>query len=222
MILELNNIYKEYYQGDLIVPVLSDINFEIDQGEYCAIMGPSGSGKSTLMNLVGCLDVPTSGTILLDNVNISEATEDEKADIRLKKIGFIFQQFQLLPKYTAIENVELPLTYAGIEKNERKKRARMALERVGLANRVDFYPSQLSGGQKQRVAIARAIVNNPIILLADEPTGALDSKSGYQIMELFKSLNNDGVSILMITHDLEIAERANRIIVIRDGVIHED
>ena len=222
MILELNNIYKEYYQGDLIVPVLSDINFEIDQGEYCAIMGPSGSGKSTLMNLVGCLDVPTSGTILLDNINISEATEDEKADIRLKKIGFIFQQFQLLPKYTAIENVELPLTYAGIEKNERKKRARMALERVGLANRVDFYPSQLSGGQKQRVAIARAIVNNPIILLADEPTGALDSKSGYQIMELFKSLNNDGVSILMITHDLEIAERANRIIVIRDGVIHED
>lgn len=222
MILELKNINKEYVQGDLVVPVLKNINFSMEEGDYTAIMGPSGSGKSTLMNLAGCLDTPTSGSIILDSVNLENATEDELSDIRLAKIGFIFQNFQLLPHSTALDNVELPLIYAGVDKKERRKRAEAALERVGLAERISFYPSQLSGGQKQRVAIARAIVNHPAILLADEPTGALDSKSGIQVMKLFQSLNEEGVTILMITHDADIAAYSKRTIVIKDGVIKEE
>ncbi len=222
MILEMQNIYKEYIQGKMSIPVLKDINFSMEEGEYVAIMGPSGSGKTTLMNLVGCLDQASAGTIFLDGQDISKCSDNEMADLRLQKIGFVFQNFQLLPKQTALENVELPLTYAEIPKNERIKRARQALIRVGLEERINFFPNQLSGGQKQRVAIARALVNNPKILLADEPTGALDSKSGEQVMELFKTLNEEGVSVLMITHDIEIASHAQRMIVIKDGMIKEE
>ncbi|HIX59758.1 MAG TPA: ABC transporter ATP-binding protein [Candidatus Blautia gallistercoris] len=221
MILELQNIYKEYQQGKLKVPVLKNVNFSMEEGEYVAIMGPSGSGKTTLMNIIGCLDKATSGEFILDGQNINQCTENEMSDLRLHKIGFVFQSFHLLPKQTALENVEMPLNYAGVPKKERKERAFQALERVGLADRVDFRPNQLSGGQMQRVAIARAIVNNPKILLADEPTGALDSKSGTQVMELFQRLNEEGVTVLMITHDAEIASHAARIVQIRDGELQE-
>ena len=206
-------------QGKMEVPVLKHVNFSMEEGEYVAIMGPSGSGKTTLMNLVGCLDQATSGTLILDGQDISKCTENQMSDLRLTKIGFVFQNFQLLPRLSALENVSLPLTYAGVSKKERRERASIALERVGLRDRMDFKPTQLSGGQKQRVAIARAMVNHPKILLADEPTGALDSKSGEQVMELFQSLNDEGVSILMITHDAEIASWAGRIVEIRDGIL---
>lgn len=219
MILEIRDVCKEYYQGKMVVPVLKDITFSMEEGEYVAIMGPSGSGKTTLMNIIGCLDTATSGTFLLDGQDISKCSDNERSDIRLRKIGFVFQSFQLLPRQTALENVELPLTYADVPKKERTERAKAALERVGLGDRLDFKPTQLSGGQKQRVAIARALVNNPKILLADEPTGALDTKSGEQVMELFENLNKEGVSVLMITHDAEIASYAKKIITIRDGQI---
>ena len=219
MILEIRDVCKEYYQGKMVVPVLKDITFSMEEGEYVAIMGPSGSGKTTLMNIIGCLDTATSGTFLLDGQDISKCSDNERSDIRLRKIGFVFQSFQLLPRQTALENVELPLTYADVPKKERTERAKAALERVGLGDRLDFKPTQLSGGQKQRVAIARALVNNPKILLADEPTGALDTKSGVQVMELFENLNKEGVSVLMITHDAEIASYAKKIITIRDGQI---
>ena len=219
MILEIHDVCKDYYQGKMVVPVLKDVSFTMEEGEYVAIMGPSGSGKTTLMNIIGCLDTATSGTFLLDGEDISKCSENERSDIRLGKIGFVFQNFQLLPRQTALENVELPLTYANVPKKERRERARTALERVGLGDRLDFKPTQLSGGQKQRVAIARALVNNPKILLADEPTGALDTKSGEQVMELFKNLNDEGVSVIMITHDPEIAAHAKKIITIRDGQI---
>lgn len=219
MILQMHDICKEYLQGKMTVPVLKNIDFSMDEGEYVAIMGPSGSGKTTLMNIVGCLDQATSGTFYLDGQDISRCSDNQMSDIRLKKIGFVFQNFQLLPRQTALDNVALPLSYAGIPKKERKERARAALERVGLADRLEFRPNQLSGGQKQRVAIARAIVNHPKILLADEPTGALDSKSGEQVMELFESLHSEGVSILMITHDSGIASFAERVVEIRDGQI---
>ena len=201
MILELKNIYKEYIQGKMNVPVLKNVDFSMEEGEYVAIMGPSGSGKTTLMNIIGCLDQPTQGQFFLDGEDVSKCTENQMSDIRLRKIGFVFQSFHLLPRQSAITNVELPLNYAKVPKKERRERAFQALERVGLADRVDFLPNQLSGGQMQRVAIARAIVNNPKLLLADEPTGALDSKSGAQVMELFQKLNDEGVSVLMITHD---------------------
>lgn len=217
MILQMNDICKDYIQGKMTVPVLKNINFSMEEGEYVAIMGPSGSGKTTLMNIVGCLDQATSGKFYLDGQDISRCTDNQMSDIRLNKIGFVFQNFQLLPRQSALENVALPLSYMGVPKKERRERAKAALERVGLSNRLDFRPSQLSGGQKQRVAIARAIVNRPRILLADEPTGALDSKSGEQVMELFSSLHREGVSILMITHDSEIASFAERIVEIRDG-----
>lgn len=219
MILEINNVCKDYYQGKMVVPVLKNISFSMEEGEYVAIMGPSGSGKTTLMNIIGCLDTATSGTFLLDGQDISQCTDNERSDIRLNKIGFVFQNFQLLPRQSALQNVELPLTYANIPKPERLSRAKAALERVGLGDRLDFLPTQLSGGQKQRVAIARALVNHPKILLADEPTGALDTKSGDQVMELFHDLNSEGVSVLMITHDAEIASHAEKIITIRDGQI---
>lgn len=219
MIIEMKNICKDYIQGKMVVPVLKNICFQMEEGEYVAIMGPSGSGKTTLMNIVGCLDQATSGSFWLDGQEISSCTENQMSDIRLNKVGFVFQNFQLLPRQSALENVALPLTYAEIPKKERRERAREALERVGLADRVDFKPTQLSGGQKQRVAIARAMVNRPKILLADEPTGALDSRSGRQVMELFQELNKEGVSILMITHDAEIASWASRKVEIRDGIL---
>lgn len=222
MILNLQNIFKDYQQDKLVVPVLKDVSLQVEEGEYVAIMGPSGSGKTTLMNIIGCLDKPTSGTYELAGEDVLAYKDKEMSDLRLKRIGFVFQSFHLMPRQSALENVALPLSYAGVKKKERKERAAAALERVGLGERVDFRPTQLSGGQKQRVAIARAMVNNPNILLADEPTGALDSKSGKQIMELFESLNEEGVTIVMITHDRSIASKAKRIIHIIDGVITEE
>ena len=222
MILNLQNIYKDYQQEKLVVPVLKDVSLTVEEGEYVAIMGPSGSGKTTLMNIIGCLDKPTSGEYELAGENIKKLKDRELSDLRLKSIGFVFQSFHLMPRESAAENVALPLSYAGVRKKERRRRAIQALERVGLGDRVSFKPTQLSGGQKQRVAIARAMVNNPKILLADEPTGALDSKSGEQIMELFSSLNDEGVTIVMITHDPKIAANAKRIVRIIDGEIFEN
>ena len=221
MILNLQNIYKDYQQEKLVVPVLKDVSLTVEEGEYVAIMGPSGSGKTTLMNIIGCLDRPTSGTYELAGENVLKLKDRELSDLRLKSIGFVFQSFQLMPRESAVENVALPLSYAGVRKKERRSRATKALERVGLGDRVNFRPTQLSGGQKQRVAIARAMVNHPKILLADEPTGALASKSGEQIMELFDSLNEEGVTIVMITHDPRIAAKAKRIVRIIDGEIYE-
>ncbi len=221
MILELSHLYKTYQQGKIEVPALKDVNFTMNEGEYVAIMGPSGSGKTTLMNIIGCLDRPTSGDFHLNGQDMKNCTENEMSDIRLHQIGFVFQNFHLLPKQSAIENVMMPLNYAGVPRKERRGIAYQALERVGLEDRVDFHPNQLSGGQMQRVAIARAIVNNPQILLADEPTGALDTKSGEQVMELFQKLNGEGVTVLMITHDPEIAAFAHKIVLIRDGVLSD-
>lgn len=222
MILQLNNIYKNYIQGKMDVPVLKDINLEVEEGEYVAIMGPSGSGKSTLMNIIGCLDKPTSGSYILAGEAVDSMKDWELSELRNKSIGFVFQNFNLLPRQSALQNVELPLQYARVPKKERKGLCLEALTKVGLADRVDFKPTQLSGGQKQRVAIARALVNSPKILLADEPTGALDSKSGIQVMELFRQLHEEGVTIIMITHAREIAEHADRIITIFDGEITSD
>lgn len=222
MILDLKNIYKDYQQDKLVVPVLKDVSLQVEEGEYVAVMGPSGSGKTTLMNIIGCLDRPTSGSYLLAGEDILKYKDKDMSDVRLKSIGFVFQSFHLLPRQSALENVALPLSYAGVKKKERRERAAKALERVGLSDRANFKPTQLSGGQKQRVAIARAMVNNPKILLADEPTGALDSKSGQQIMELFEKLNEEGVTIVMITHDKEIASCAKRVIHIIDGVVSEE
>lgn len=219
MIIELSHIYKSYANGKMEVPVLKDVSLSIDKGEYVAIMGASGSGKSTLMNIIGCLDRPTKGSYLFDGSNIFDYSEKNLSDLRLNKIGFVFQSFHLLPGQTAINNVMLPLQYAGIPKKERSKLAFDVLEKVGLADRINFKPNQLSGGQCQRVAIARAMVNKPDIILADEPTGALDSKSGEQIMELFSKLNDEGVTVVMITHEAEIAEHSKRIIHIKDGQI---
>ena len=221
MILDLRNIFKDYDQGGEPVPVLKDVSLQVEEGEYVAIMGPSGSGKTTLMNIIGCLDRPTSGEYFLDEKQVLNLKDKDMSNVRLNSIGFVFQNFQLLPRETALDNVCLPLVYAGIKKKERKKLGMAALERVGLADRASFKPTQLSGGQKQRVAIARAMVNNPKILLADEPTGALDQKSGHQIMELFHKLNEEGVTIVMITHDKNVAEEAERILHIIDGEISE-
>lgn len=219
MILRLEHIYKNYIQDKMEVPVLKDICFEVERGEYVAIMGPSGSGKTTLMNIIGCLDTPTSGTYWLNDMDLVDYDDKKLSEIRNQSIGFVFQTFQLLPKQTARDNVALPLLYAGVPKKERMERAERALEKVGLGDRIDFKPTQLSGGQKQRVAIARAIVTEPDILLADEPTGALDSASGQQIMELFETLNREGMTVLMITHDAEIASHAKRMVLIRDGIL---
>ena len=221
MILKLEHIYKDYIQGKMTVPVLKDVSLYVEEGEYVAIMGPSGSGKSTLMNIVGCLDRPTSGTYELAGEDVLSLNENKLADLRLGTIGFVFQNFQLLPRMSALENVALPLVYAGIRKKVRRERAREALVRVGLEDRTSFNPTQLSGGQKQRVAIARAMVNKPKILLADEPTGALDSRSSAQVMELFQKLNEEGVTVVMITHDPGIAHHAKRIVDIFDGEISE-
>ncbi len=222
MILELKGIYKEYQQGKMKVPVLKNVNFSMMEGEYAAIMGPSGSGKTTLMNIIGCLDQATEGEFIMDGQDVRSCSENDMSDIRLKKIGFVFQSFHLLPRQSALANVEMPLHYARVPKKARREKALAALERVGLSDRVNFRPNQLSGGQMQRVAIARAIVNSPKLLLADEPTGALDSKSGAQVMELFQKLNDEGVTVLMITHDQGIASHAKRVVTIRDGELREE
>ena len=220
MLLELKHIYKNYLQDKIVIPVLKDVNISIDEGEYVAIMGPSGSGKTTLMNIIGCLDRPTKGEFLLEGESIVNYNENRLSD--LNTLGFVFQSFNLLPKQTALDNVALPLSYAGVPVKKRKEIAFQALKRVGLAERVHFRPSQLSGGQQQRVAIARALVNNPKIILADEPTGALDSRSGIQVMNLFQQLNEEGVTIIMITHDANIANHAKKVLHIFDGEIVED
>ena len=217
MILEMKSICKDYPMGESVSHILKDIDLSVNEGDYLAIMGPSGSGKTTLMNLIGCLDVPTSGTYLLDGRNIGECSANELADVRNREIGFVFQSFHLLPKLTALDNVALPLLYRGVAKEERRETAKQALETVGLGDKLDHYPDQLSGGQCQRVAIARAIVGKPRLLLADEPTGALDSASGAQIMDLFKMLHENGSTIIMITHDQNVANHAQSIRYIRDG-----
>ena len=222
-LIDLRHIYKTYDEGGKMpVPVLEDVSLRVEEGEYLAIMGPSGSGKSTLMNIIGCLDLPTEGEFFLGGENVLTMNENAVADLRNRMIGFVFQNFNLLPRETALENVALPLLYAGVSRRERAERARAALESVGLGDRVDFLPTQLSGGQKQRVAIARAMINRPHVLLADEPTGALDTASGKQVMELFEKLNRDGMTVVMITHAPEIAERARRMIRILDGKIAEE
>ena len=217
MILQLKSVYKNYSRGKTEVPVLKDICLEVEKGEYLAIMGPSGSGKTTLMNLIGCLDVPTSGEYILDDKKINELDDKALADIRNQYIGFVFQNFYLLPKMTALDNVALPLLYAGVPQKERRERAAEALKSVGLEERVNFFPNQLSGGQCQRVAIARAMVTNPKLLLADEPTGALDTTSGNQIMDIFRELSDRGMTIIMITHEPSIAACANKTYHILDG-----
>ena len=219
MMLELRDIYKTYLQGKLEVPVLGGISLTVEEGEYLAIMGPSGSGKTTLMNIIGCLDSATSGEYILEGEDIAGVSEKRMSEVRLHSIGFVFQSFYLLSRQSALDNVALPLLYAGVRRRERQAIARRALERVGLGDRTEFKPTQLSGGQCQRVAIARAIVNSPKILLADEPTGALDTRSGEQIMEIFQSLNDEGVTIVMITHEPEIAAHAKRTLHIRDGLL---
>lgn len=221
-VLKMKDVVKIYYLGEEELVALDKVNLKINKGEFVSILGPSGSGKTTLMNLIGCLDVPTSGEYLLTNKNVANMNEKELARIRNKEIGFVFQSFQLLPRLSALQNVELPLIYAGISSHERKRRASEILERVGLSDKLKNLPNQLSGGQQQRVAIARSIVTEPSILLADEPTGALDQKTGIQIMELFQELNQEGRTIVMITHDRNIAKHGNRIVNIIDGLLTEE
>lgn len=221
MVIELKDICKSYLQGKEPVPVLHHIDLSVEEGEYLAIMGPSGSGKSTLMNVIGLLDQQTSGTYLFDGQDMAKCTDNQLSGIRNEKIGFVFQNFNLLPRQSIQENVALPLLYAGVRKKERMQRAKEMLGRVGLEDRVTFCPTQLSGGQKQRAAIARAMVSHPRLLLADEPTGALDTRSGEQVMELFQQLHEEGVTIVMITHEPEIARHAQRIVTIRDGKLEQ-
>ena len=221
MMIEMQHLDKSYWADKTEVPVLHDICLTVEEGEYVSIMGPSGSGKSTLMNIIGCLDVPSAGTYSLNGEVISQKSDKEMSKLRNSTIGFVFQNFNLLPRETALENVALPLLYGGVGRKERTQRAREELEKVGLGDRLTFFPTQLSGGQKQRVAIARAMVGKPKLLLADEPTGALDTASGKQIMELFRQLNKEGVTIVMITHEPEIAAYADRILYIRDGQLSE-
>jgi putative ABC transport system ATP-binding protein len=222
--IELVNIHKSYHLGKEEVPILKDINLKIYDGEFVAIMGPSGSGKSTLMNIIGCLDRSSSGSYLLNEQEISTYSDEQLAKVRNIHIGFVFQQFQLLPRLTAVENVELPMVYAGVARKERRARAEAALEKVGLSERMKHLPSELSGGQKQRVAIARSIVNNPTLILADEPTGALDTKTSADIMDQFSKLNADGTTVVVITHEPEVAEYTSRTVIVRDGKVlsHSD
>jgi len=220
--INVDNLKKTYYMGNQSLDALSGVTFEITKGEYVAIMGPSGSGKSTLMNIIGCLDSPTKGTYSLNNKEVSQMSDDELSKIRNTEIGFVFQNFSLLPRSSALENVMLPLQYAGISLSERKTIALDALEKVELLDRKDHKPSELSGGQQQRVAIARALVNNPSILFADEPTGNLDSQTGMKVLDIFRRLNENGQTIILITHENEVASAAKRIIHIKDGNISND
>ena len=221
-VIEIRNIIRDFKLGQEIVHVLKGIDLDIKRGEYVAIMGPSGSGKSTLMNLLGCLDTPTAGSYNLNGNDVSQMSDDELADIRNKEIGFVFQTFNLLPRTTALDNVALPMIYAGASKKERIERATEVLTDVGLADRMDHKPNQLSGGQRQRVAVGRALVNKPSIILADEPTGNLDSKTGTEIMALFDKIHAAGNTVIMVTHEEDIAAHAKRIIRLRDGVIESD
>jgi len=222
-VIEIKNLVKDYRVGDMPVHVLKGISFEIEHGDFVAIMGPSGSGKSTLMNILGCLDKPTSGVYMLDGISVGELNRDQLAEIRNRKIGFVFQQFNLLPRTSAVENVELPLMYTDVPARERHERAMKALLSVGLAGREEHQPSQLSGGQQQRVAIARALVNDPRIILADEPTGALDSRTSIEIMAIFQRLNRDhGITMIVVTHDPDVATYANRKIHFKDGRLQLD
>lgn len=220
--INIKNMSKIYKTGNIEVAALKDVSFEIDEGEFVAIIGPSGSGKSTLMNMIGCLDIPTEGEYLLDGINVSTLSDSKLAEIRNAKIGFIFQGFNLLPKLNALENVELPLIYRGASTKERVEKSKKALELVGLEERIDHKPSQLSGGQQQRVAIARALAGEPPVLLADEPTGNLDSKSGKEVLDTLIELNNNGTTIVLITHDMGVASKAKRVIKIMDGQIESD
>ena len=220
-ILSMRNIVKQYPMGDEIQTVLKGVNLNVKKGEFLAVLGPSGSGKSTLMNIIGCLDTPTSGEYVLHGRNVGKLDENALSEVRCREIGFIFQSFHLLSRQNALGNVELPLIYAGMSDRERRERATKMLERVGLTDKMYHYPNQLSGGQQQRVAIARALANNPTILLADEPTGALDQQTGKQVMALFRELNEEGRTIIMITHDIGIAKYAKRIVRILDGELEE-
>lgn len=220
--IRLEHIFKIYQMGENKVYALDDVSLHIAAHEFVSIIGPSGSGKSTLMNMLGCLDTPTQGRYFLDGTDISQKTDDELAEIRNQKIGFVFQGFNLLPKLTALENVELPLIYANIGVRERHRRAKEALEKVGLGERIDHRPTELSGGQQQRVAIARALITNPPIILGDEPTGNLDSKSGKEVMEIFRSLNANGNTVILITHDAGVAAQAKRVVRIQDGKLYEN
>jgi putative ABC transport system ATP-binding protein len=221
-LIKITNIKRDFVLGNEIVYVLKGIDLQINKGEYVALMGPSGSGKSTLMNLLGCLDTPTSGTYILNGKDVSQMKDDELAEIRNKEIGFVFQTFNLLPRTTALDNVALPMIYAGYSKSERNSRATEVLKQVNLADRMDHQPNQLSGGQRQRVAVARALVNKPSIILADEPTGNLDSKTSVEIMKLFGDIHASGNTVILVTHEEEIAAYANRIIRLRDGLIESD
>ena len=221
-VIEIRDIIRDFQLGQETVHVLKGIDLDIETGDYVAIMGPSGSGKSTLMNLLGCLDTPTAGTYILNGKDVSQMSDDELAEIRNTEIGFVFQTFNLLPRTTALDNVALPMVYAGASKSERHKRASEVLTDVGLADRMDHKPNQLSGGQRQRVAVGRALVNKPSIILADEPTGNLDSKTGHEIMALFDEIHKAGNTVIMVTHEEEIAAHAHRVIRLRDGMIESD
>ncbi len=221
-LISVRDLKKQYVMGKTVVHALRSITLDIDRNEYVALMGPSGSGKSTLMNILGCLDTPTEGTYILNGRDVSRLTDDELAYIRNREIGFVFQTFNLLPRFTALENVALPLIYAGLPRSEREQRARKALEEVGLGDRITHKPNELSGGQRQRVAVARALANNPSIILADEPTGNLDTKTSLEIMQLFNQIHQAGNTVILVTHEPDIAEYAKRIVYLRDGMIEKE
>lgn len=220
-VLELRDVWKVYEMGEVKVEALKGISFNLEEGEYTIIIGPSGSGKSTLLQILGCLDLPTKGKVIIEGIEVSRMKSSQLAKIRNQKIGFIFQSFNLLPKYTALENVELPMLYAGVPAKKRRERAKELLEMVGLGNRLDHKPTQLSGGQQQRVAIARALANDPAIILADEPTGNLDTKSGEEVFRIFEELNENGVTLAIVTHDMRWLDRGSKIIKLLDGKIEE-
>lgn len=221
-VIVLEDIVKRFTMGDTVLQALDHVNFSVEEGDFVAIMGPSGSGKSTMMNILGCLDRPTEGRYFLDGREVAGLNDDELAKTRNAKIGFVFQNFNLLPKMTAQENVALPLVYAGVAEEERMERAKLALQSVGLGERLDHKPAEVSGGQRQRIAIARALINNPAIIMADEPTGNLDTKSSYEIMDIFKSLNAEGKTLVVVTHEPDIGQQTKRILVMRDGHLNSD